>query len=241
MIVKTPFRLIPVIDLKGGLAVHAVAGRRDEYRMVDGALGRGDDPVELATAMARRCGTKQVYVADLDAIAGLPPHGEWIDGLVTRGLKVWLDAGITGPDDASPWLERHGTTRLVLGLETVRGPRALAEAAAIDPARIAFSLDLVAGEPKAAEGWNSKNPEDMFRSAAKAGITSMLAIDLARVGTGGGPWGGKIVDSWRRSGAAGELMAGGGVRGREDLNALAGQGFDGALVATALHLGVDIG
>lgn len=237
---QTPFRLIPVIDLKGGLAVHAVAGRRHEYRMVEGALGRGDAPVELAKSMARRCGTNQVYVADLDAIAGLPPHFALVDSLVARGLEVWLDAGITGPVDARPWLERHGTTTLVLGLETLRGPMALAETAAMDSNRIAFSLDLVAGEPRAAEGWRTRNPEEMFRAAAGAGVTRMLAIDLARVGTASGPWGGSIVDAWQRSGAAGELLAGGGVRGRDDLNSLAIHGFHGALVATALHRGVDL-
>lgn len=237
---KTPFRLIPVIDLKGGLAVHAVAGRRHEYRMVEGALGRGDDPVELAMSMARRCGTNCVYVADLDAIAGLSPHSALLDSLVARGLEIWLDAGITGPGDAKPWLERHGTTTLVLGLETVRGSMALVETVAMAPSRSAFSLDLVAGEPRVAEGWHTRNPEEMFRTAAGAGVTRMLAIDLAKVGTGSGPWGGSIVDAWRRSGAIGELLAGGGVRGREDLNTLAGQGFDGALVATALHLGVDL-
>jgi phosphoribosylformimino-5-aminoimidazole carboxamide ribotide isomerase len=34
-----------------------------------------------------------------------------------------------------------------------------------------------------------------------------------------------------------ELVAGGGVRGREDLEQLAEVGVDGALVATALHTG----
>lgn len=236
----SPFRLIPVIDLKGGLAVHAVAGKRDEYRMVEGALGRGDAPVELAVSMTSRCGTNRLYVADLDAIAGLAPHFALVDSLVARGLEVWLDAGITGPGDAKPWLKRHGNTTLVLGLETVQGPKALADATAIDPNRIAFSLDLVAGEPRMAEGWSTKNPEAMFRTAAEAGVTRMLAIDLARVGTASGPWGENIVHAWQRSGAAGELLAGGGVRGRNDLDSLAAVGFHGALVATALHRGAEL-
>jgi phosphoribosylformimino-5-aminoimidazole carboxamide ribotide isomerase len=38
-----------------------------------------------------------------------------------------------------------------------------------------------------------------------------------------------------------EIVVGGGVHGPGDLQALAGQGFDGALVATALHAGAITG
>jgi len=238
MITDRGFNLVPVIDLKHGRAVHAVAGRREAYQTARGVLGDGDDPVSLALAMARACRTKRLYVADLDAIAGLPPQCDLVDSLASAGLELWLDAGVTGPADAWPWLEVDGNLMVVLGLETVRGPRALAEAARRNPGRFAFSLDLVSGEPRRAPGWETGDMAELFGAAMDAGIRRMLAIDLARVGTGNGPWGQGVVEAWRRAGATGELLAGGGVRGPDDLRALADTGFHGALVATALHRGM---
>jgi phosphoribosylformimino-5-aminoimidazole carboxamide ribotide isomerase len=238
MIADSGFNLVPVIDLKHGRAVHAVAGRRDAYQTARGVLGDGDDPVALALAMAKACQTNRLYVADLDAIAGLTPQRALVDSLALAGLELWLDAGVTEPADAWPWLEADDTLTVVLGLETIRGPRALAEAARRDPSRFAFSLDLVAGEPRRAPGWETGGMAELFGAATDAGIRRMLAIDLARVGTGDGPWGQGVVEAWRRAGATGELLAGGGVRGPDDLMTLAQTGFHGALVATALHRGM---
>ena len=44
-------RVIPVIDLKGGAAVHAVRGERERYRPLDSTLAAGSDPVEVARAV----------------------------------------------------------------------------------------------------------------------------------------------------------------------------------------------
>ena len=68
-------RVIPVIDLKGGVAVHAVRGERERYRPVRSRIAAGSDPVELTRAVRDRFGLDEVYVADLDAIAGAPGHG----------------------------------------------------------------------------------------------------------------------------------------------------------------------
>ena len=63
-------RVVGVIDLKGGAAVHAVRGERERYRPV--ARSRGDDGDALALARGFRAalGLDELYVADLDAIAG---------------------------------------------------------------------------------------------------------------------------------------------------------------------------
>lgn len=229
------FQMIPVIDLMGGRAVHAIAGKRHEYREVDGALGRGADPVALAVAMANRCDTNRVYVADLDAIGGLPGHLDVVTELVDQGLDIWLDAGITGPNDAMPWLEAFTSLSLVLGLETISGPEALVATSCLALERMIFSLDLDNGVPRMAGLWGTSEPEELLRMVAGAGIHHCLGIDLARVGTESGPWGAGLISAWRRAGSLGGLYAGGGVRDAADLKVLADAGFKGALVATALH------
>jgi phosphoribosylformimino-5-aminoimidazole carboxamide ribotide isomerase len=72
--------------------------------------------------------------------------------------------------------------------------------------------------------------------AASAGAGAVIVIDLARVGTGTG-LDLALIARVREAAPQVTLLAGGGVRGPEDLARLADSGCDGALVATALHDG----
>ena len=47
---KSTFRVIPVLDVKDGLAVHAVGGQRSHYRPVRSLLHPSADPLDLARA-----------------------------------------------------------------------------------------------------------------------------------------------------------------------------------------------
>src|SRR4051812_49736255 len=64
-------RVVGVIDLKDGTAVHAVRGERERYRPVRSVVG-GDDGDALALARGFRAELEldELYVADLDAITG---------------------------------------------------------------------------------------------------------------------------------------------------------------------------
>src|SRR4051812_34958802 len=61
-------RVVGVIDLKGGAAVHAVRGERERYRPVRSAIG-GDDGDALAPArgVRRAPRRREGYLADPDA------------------------------------------------------------------------------------------------------------------------------------------------------------------------------
>ena len=78
-------RVIGVIDLKDGVAVHAVRGERQSYRPVRSGLVEGADPVDVARALRDRLGLRELYVADLDAIAGGEGHDETLRALAARG------------------------------------------------------------------------------------------------------------------------------------------------------------
>lgn len=41
-------KIIPVIDLLGGQAVHSVRGEREKYRPVESLLVSGIDPIDIA-------------------------------------------------------------------------------------------------------------------------------------------------------------------------------------------------
>ena len=68
--------MIGVVDLLGGRAVHARAGRREDYRPVRAVAGSVIEPGD-ALALARvyidRLGLTELYAADLDAILGRAP------------------------------------------------------------------------------------------------------------------------------------------------------------------------
>src|SRR5262245_39342414 len=109
-------RIIPVLDLLGGVAVHAIAGNRQDYRPLASHWCESADPVAVAKAMRQRCGFEEIYLADLDAILGRPPNAGLYRELQSLGFRLWLDAGIRTAEDA---LRFQGVTYLVVGLETI--------------------------------------------------------------------------------------------------------------------------
>src|SRR6187431_340627 len=90
-------RIIGVIDLLGGQAVHAQGGCRRAYRPVETAAGApiDGDPVALARIYAERLRLDEVYVADLDAIAGGAEQDAPVRRIALSCARVWLDAGIS--------------------------------------------------------------------------------------------------------------------------------------------------
>lgn len=233
-------RVIPVLDVRGGRAVLGRGGARAAYAPAPSALAPGrpaGDAVALARAYSRRLGCEECYVADLDAIAGAPPQRALVRSLGAEGLRLLLDNGAVDPARASEAVA-DGVARVVVGLETLPAFDALREiAAAVGRERTVFSLDLRDGTPLVPAGVRHHGgPLDLAHAAVAAGASALLVLDLARVGTGRGP-DVTLVAELRRAQPTVELLAGGGVGSRQDLEWLADAGCDGALVATALHDG----
>jgi HisA/HisF family protein len=229
-------RVIPVIDLKDGTAVHAVRGERERYRPLRSTLVDGSDPVLVTRAVRARLGLDELYVADLDAIAGGPGHPELLAALASEA-RVMVDAGAAAPDAVARLLDR-GVARVVIGTETLPSVDALARLREELPdAPLVVSLDLRAGRvlsPDPALG--GLDATAALSRLAEAGAREAIVLDLARVGSGEGPDVALLRELHERLPAL-ELLAGGGVRDAGDLRALAEAGAAGALVATALHGG----
>jgi phosphoribosylformimino-5-aminoimidazole carboxamide ribotide isomerase len=237
---KPLLRIIGVIDLLAGRAVHARAGRREHYQPVRSAAGaRVDgDAVTLARVYVTRAGLTELYVADLDAIQGRAPQDPQIAAIAALGTPFWLDAGVSSAGRARDALDR-GATRLIVGLETLTSFESLeAICAAVGGDRVAFSLDLRDGEPIVASDRIpcGESAPVVAARAGNAGASVVIMIDLARVGTGAG-LDFELIARVREAVPDLILLAGGGVRGQQDLARLADCGCDGALVATAVHDG----
>jgi phosphoribosylformimino-5-aminoimidazole carboxamide ribotide isomerase len=229
-------RVIPVIDLKSGAAVHAVRGERERYRPLRSRLVDSSDPVQVARAVRVALGLDELYVADLDAIAGAPPRREVLAALA-REARLIVDAGVTEVA-AARLLFELGAARVVIGTETLADPAALGRLrAALPAAPLALSLDLRARRVLSRDA-------DLARLGAagaltllgQSGVAEVIVLDLARVGSDAGPDVALMRDLCARFPEL-ELLAGGGVRDIDDLRALGEAGAAGALVATALHGG----
>jgi phosphoribosylformimino-5-aminoimidazole carboxamide ribotide isomerase len=112
---------------------------------------------------------------------------------------------------------------------------------AVGPSRTVFSLDLRLGAPilhRAIHDLQGAGPDavSVAEQAANAGVTTILLLDLGRVGTGVGVDLG-LIESLRNRLAGIRLLAGGGVLTRRDLERMRDAGCDGALVASAIHNG----
>ena len=229
--------ILPVLDLLGGRVVRGVAGKRTEYRPIVSQWTSSCDPFDVACALRTQFGVSKFYVADLDAILSRQPNSSCYQQLQDSGFELLVDAGIRTVDDARN-VAATGVSGLIVGLETCSSPDELMRIVD-ESVDVTFSLDLMSGRPmkdSSSQKW-SDDPRTIIRQAVEAGARSILVLDLADVGmsTGGS------TDSLCRFAKAEfpdvQLLAGGGVRGPQDLMRFGELGVDAVLVASALHDG----
>jgi phosphoribosylformimino-5-aminoimidazole carboxamide ribotide isomerase len=228
MSTASPMRVIPVIDLQAGRAVHAVRGERERYRPIG-------EPLALARAFRSELGLDELYVADLDAIGGAHAQAAIVAALA-REARVLVDAGVSEPERARALLDL-GAHRVVVGTETLPGADALDRLLGEHP-ELVLSVDLRDGRALSCDRGLAGLPAvEAVARLHRTGLREVIVLDLARVGSGAGPDLGLIARLHAAFPDLG-LLAGGGVRDAGDLRALRDAGAAGALVATALHRGV---
>jgi phosphoribosylformimino-5-aminoimidazole carboxamide ribotide isomerase len=223
-------QVIPVIDLKGGRVVHARQGARHLYAPIVSPLAAGSAPRDIVAALLALAPFATLYVADLDAIAGEGDNAPAIRDVRAAfpDLALWVDAG---ENCAAALAARHAADSgiPVVGSETLADAQALAGMAGQD---FVLSLDHDAQGPR--------GPQAVHATPA-LWPRRVIAMTLAKVGSGAGPDLARLADIRARGGdPRGEdfaLFAAGGVRHAGDLDTLAAMGVEGALVATALHDG----
>ena len=240
-------RIIPVLDVMNGVVVRAVAGRRSEYRPIVSRLTSSTTPLAVARALIDSFHPRELYVADLDAIAGANPDFDTYRGICKLGVRVWVDAGVNSANRAKQ-VAATGCD-VVAGLETVPSQEVLQEiVSAVGGEQVVFSLDLRDGVPlriwPAGRGDGIPFLPDRHRqdrnpvaTVVGCGIARLIVLDLARVGGGAGTGTEELCRKIATEYPHVEVIAGGGVNGPEDLRRLDACGVRGVLVASALHDG----
>jgi phosphoribosylformimino-5-aminoimidazole carboxamide ribotide isomerase len=221
-------KLIPVMDLMSGQVVHARRGERDQYRPIQSILCPSAAPEAILQALIENFQCDTVYLADLDAIRFQRPQLALIEILKRRfpSIQLWLDAGIT--DQTSFYsLQQHDLATPVIGSESLTEIHWL-ETLATDA--WILSLDF--------KGFEFLGHSTLAENTA-IWPQRILAMNLAQVGSEGGP-DLALLNKLRRLAPEAAIYAAGGVRDRDDLIKLRQNGFQGALVATALHNGSNL-
>lgn len=234
---NTSMHILPVLDLMDGRVVRGLGGRREQYLPVKSRLVSSSKPWAVASALADHFGLTDLYVADLDAIAGSDPAWSVYDRLLDSGFRLWVDAGVREAERALE-LAAGGIDGVVLGLETLAGPEVLARAVELLGGKVVFSLDLRGGRPLGDQRvWRGSDGWSVASGAAGTGVRRMIVLDLERVGGGEGLGTESLCARLVKEYPALEVYAGGGVGGVDDIRRLRDVGVRGVLVASALHDG----
>jgi phosphoribosylformimino-5-aminoimidazole carboxamide ribotide isomerase len=215
--------VIPAIDLLGNEAVRLEQG---DYARVS----QYGEPAALATKFAAG-GARWIHVVDLDgARAGLI-RPVVVSALVhaSRPASVQASGGIRSVADAET-LVRAGASRVVVGTAAWT---LLDELVASLGERLVVALDVRHGVVRT-RGWTEEGIalDEAIDRCVVAGVFRLLCTAIERDGTLEGP----DVDVVRRVVERSRLpvLAAGGIRSDEDIDALEQAGAEGAIVGRAL-------
>lgn len=225
LITLTAMQLIPVIDIKDGIAVHAVKGLRNRYRPINTPLSPSCEIADVIEAFLSVHDFRIMYLADLNAIMQQGDNLHLIEKLLQDYPKIcfWIDSGY----QAKPsFLTAFGNYRPVLGTECY-AEKQVQELKTFGNNFI-LSLDFSPqNQPLGAA--SLFNRQDLWPR-------QVILMTLARVGSNLGVDFEKL-NEYRQKNSAVEWVASGGIRNLEDVLALQKRGIGKALCASALHSG----
>lgn len=212
-------RLIPVIDLKDGVVVHAQRGQRDYYQPINSPLSPSAVVYDVIDAFLQLDNFSVIYMADLNAITQQGDNQALIYNVLQRypSITFWLDAGYSSPSLAFAGVSNY---RPVLGSECCSAQQMATTKNAL------LSLDFSA--------YDEPLGEARLFSDSTLWSEQVIIMTLARVGSDIG------VDIeklrfYQQTYPHIAFIAAGGVRHINDLQQLKAIGINSALVASALH------
>lgn len=215
-------KLIPVIDLKNGIVVHAKQGQRERYQPIKSVLTPNADIYSVLRGFFDLHDFETFYIADLDAITGQGDNENLIRQVLNDFPQItfWIDAGYqkvrTIPSNYLP----------VLGSECFTDDN-FSELMNFKN-RFVLSLDYGAtGEMLGAK--------KLFMQT-ELWSDDVIIMTLNRVGSSQGA-DVELLTQFKRDYPNGNFIAAGGVQNMSDIEQLEIIGIQQVLVASALHSG----
>ncbi|WP_317065684.1 HisA/HisF-related TIM barrel protein [Methanoculleus caldifontis] len=211
--------LILAVDLAGGLVVHGKSGMRAGYRPLTWGLSPSAEPEAYLAALRPRF----LYIADLESIQGRTPQDDLVRRCAAMVERCYLDRGVRSPAGCAAVAD----VTPVIGTET--GAAAIEDLAAYREGYL--SIDIKGGRVLP---WGIR-PAEMLARASEFSFEGCIILNIAAVGTEQGLAREDLEEM--RASYPGRLIYGGGVAGVDDIRLLEATGFDGAIIATAVHRG----
>ncbi|MHA1728370.1 MAG: HisA/HisF-related TIM barrel protein [Promethearchaeota archaeon] len=236
---REKFEIIPVIDVMGGIAVHAIKGIRNRYESLKTSLTKSSSPIDLIKSYEKKFSFTEVYVADLDSIISEKPNTTLLKDLIDiTSLKIMLDAGIRNLYDII-YFKNIGIQKIILATETIDSLDVIDDAIKeLGVDRIVISIDMKNKKILARNlEINKLSISSFIEKILQKGIQKIILLDLVKIGSKCGCY----EDSYgeiRKKFPNIEIIIGGGVKGIEDIKLLRDKEMNGVLIATALHEGV---
>lgn len=212
-------RLIPVIDLKDGVVVHAQRGQRASYRPISSPLSPSAAVYDVIEAFLQLNDFDIIYVADLNAITQQGDNETLIHDVLQHYplITFWLDAGYQSPNLAFAGASNY---RPVLGSECCTAKQMAVTKNAL------LSLDF--------SSHNERLGETALFDDSRLWSEQVILMTLARVGSDLGP-DIERLRFYQQTYPSIEFIASGGVRNIADLQRLKAIGINSVLIASALH------
>ncbi len=229
-------KIIPVIDVLNGIAVHGIRGEREQYQPLKSFLCNSADPIEIA-ATFESLGFSKLYLADLDAIQRkVANFGIYSKIMAKTCLDLMVDAGIADITQAKK-VFATGVTSIVIGTETLRNLNFVSQAVTdFGENKIVVSIDQKGGKLlSSSTNIASMDAVSVAQKLANVGVQHIIFLDLDRVGTEHGI--NNTVLKAILDTTDVDVFVGGGISSLQELEQLRKLGISGALVATVLHNG----
>ena len=235
-------RVVPVIDLKGDRAVHAVGGLRDQYQPLRTIWQADPHPERLASHSARRVESEHPVSRRSGCDWGMPSAYRCVSttrragsGLVDRCRPASRARLGSVARSRQPQFECRGRPGKRDEPTRSRGHRRSGRNRPHDlqprPVR-RTSAD------RARSGLEDGRPDPRSRAARSSeGVRRLIILDLARVGTGRGPGTRGILDGIRQTLPHVEIIVGGGISDVEEIRELREAGATAVLVGSAIYEG----
>lgn len=226
-------RIVPAVDIRGGLCVNLVQGDYDQETVFS------EDPVAQAQTWWDALGEGIIHIVDLDgAKAGRCCIEDQLRALHAAGIPYEVGGGIRNRETVDQ-LFAAGAARVILGTAAYRDPDLLKESCATYPGKIAVGIDARAGK-LSLSGWledTERDAIDFAREVEAAGAARIIYTDILSDGMMKGP---NIEATRELALAIGiPVTISGGMSSLDDVRAvrqLEGDGIDEVIIGRALYL-----
>ncbi|HET6973978.1 MAG TPA: 1-(5-phosphoribosyl)-5-[(5-phosphoribosylamino)methylideneamino]imidazole-4-carboxamide isomerase [Pyrinomonadaceae bacterium] len=224
--------VIPAIDLKNGLCVRLLQGRKSEMTVYN------EDPVEVARAFAA-AGAEMIHVVDLDGAfneADSPNRAVVRRIIEAVDVPIEFGGGVRSLEDVQQLCDA-GVAWVVLGTVAAEAPARLSEFVNSFGSKICVGIDARDGRVMT-RGWETATPlmaVDLARSVAECGVERIIYTDIARDGALTGPNINQTLAVARSANV--RVTASGGVSSLDDIERLRDAGVDSVIVGKALYEG----